>query len=132
MLVGIDAEETTRPMVGIRTFPSEATSVRDARDFVRDCLRETRADVESAVLMTSELATNAVEHAHSDYEVEVRHVDHMIRIEVRNDEPQLLPVASAAETPSSWTDTRGRGLQLLEVLSSRWGIESSDDRKAIW
>jgi anti-sigma regulatory factor (Ser/Thr protein kinase) len=100
-------------MIGVRTFASEAASVRAAREFVRDCLEETGADVESAVPMTSELATNAIEHAHSNYEIEVRFVADAIRVELRNDEPQVLPVIAEPD------DARGRGLLLVEALASR-------------
>jgi anti-sigma regulatory factor (Ser/Thr protein kinase) len=113
-------------MIGSRTFAPEAVTIREAREFVRHCLRESGADVDSAVLMTSELATNAVEHAESDYEVAVRHVDDAIRVEVRNDEPRTLPILATPE------DTHGRGLLVVEALATRWGIESSDDRKVIW
>src|SRR5262245_12138816 len=113
-------------MIGSRTFTSEAASVREAREFVRECLRETDADVDSAVLLTSALATNAAEHAHSDYEIKVEHVEDAIRVEVRNDEPGLLPTLAEPQ------DVGGRGLHLVEALAKRWGTESADDRKVVW
>ena len=112
-------------MIRARSFASELASVRASREFVRDCLEETGVDVDSAVLITSELATNAIEHAQSDYQIEVR-VDDVVRVELINDEPEMLPIMVEPH------DGRGRGLHLVEALASRWGTESSAGKKVVW
>jgi anti-sigma regulatory factor (Ser/Thr protein kinase) len=108
-----------------QSFSAEAETVREARDFVREHLVDTQVDIDSAVLLTSELATNAVVHAQSDYNVTIRRSTGAIRVELRNDEPAMLPVLSAP------TDG-GRGLHLVERMSSRWGTESDADHKLVW
>lgn len=51
-----------------RVFPSDATSVRAARNFVRECVEDSFEDdkLSDIALATSELATNAVEHGDGD------------------------------------------------------------------
>ena len=55
-------------MTSARRFPCRAESVAAARHFIRDVLQSRpRELVEAAELMTSELATNCVRHAQSDF-----------------------------------------------------------------
>jgi anti-sigma regulatory factor (Ser/Thr protein kinase) len=72
------------------TFPSAATSVADARRFVRRVLAEWGMDdaADDAVLATSELATNAVTYAGTSFEVACRLTgDGDIQVEVRDLHP---------------------------------------------
>jgi len=107
------------------TFAGHVETVRDARDFVREQLLGTKVDVDCAVLLTSELASNAVVHAQSDYRITIRRNHGSIRIELLNDAPGALPVLRA---PSEG----GRGLGLVDAMSSRWGTESESDHKLVW
>ena len=77
-------------------------------------------------LLTSELATNAVVHAKTGFRVRVRGDDRNVRVEIINDEPELL---LAMREPS---EHGGRGLRLVEGLSSDWGAESRRDEKVVW
>jgi anti-sigma regulatory factor (Ser/Thr protein kinase) len=112
--------------LGSRTFASQIESVREGRSFVRDCLRDTAADVDNAVLLASELATNAVIHANSGYQIDVRRSTTSIRVELLNDEPAVLPMLSEP------TEDGGRGLRIVEALASSWGMESDADHKMVW
>jgi anti-sigma regulatory factor (Ser/Thr protein kinase) len=86
----------------------------------------TAVNIDDAVLLTSELATNAVIHAHSGYQIEIRRRSASIRVELVNDEPEVLPILAPP------TDNGGRGLHLVEAIASRWGIESDPDHKMVW
>ena len=112
--------------LGSRTFASQLESVREARSFIRDCLRDTTADVDNAVLLASELATNAVIHANSGYQIDIRRSTASIRVELLNDEPEILPMLTEP------TEDGGRGLRLVEALASSWGMESDSDHKMVW
>ena len=112
--------------LGSRTFGSQIESVREARSFVRDCLRDTAADVDNAVLLASELATNAVIHANSGYQIDIRRSTTSIRIELLNDEPAILPMLAEP------TEDGGRGLRIVETLASSWGMESDVHHKMVW
>jgi anti-sigma regulatory factor (Ser/Thr protein kinase) len=108
---------------------SHPTSAAAARRFVRDVLHRWRLGEreESVLLCTDELVTNAIIHVSSDMEIVVRKVDGSIRVEVhdRSSRPPLRRMADI-------DDEAGRGLQLVEALSSRWGVAAESTGKAVW
>jgi hypothetical protein len=79
-------------------------------------------------LMVSELATNALVHASSGFDVAVDRSDSAITISI-TDRGDGIP---AVQSPDS-SEPHGRGLRIVEVLSDSWGInESSDTGKTVW
>lgn len=79
-------------------------------------------------LLVSELATNAVLHARSDFEVVVARAANRLRVEVFDLNTRLPSFAVAP--PDAYS---GRGLLLLRELASAWGVQShSDVGKTIW
>ncbi|MDQ6838125.1 MAG: ATP-binding protein [Actinomycetota bacterium] len=107
-------------------FDGDALSVGAARDFVRACLAEA-ANIEAIVLLVSELATNAVIHAGTSFEVTVVTLGDRIRVTVADSSPDL-PARRFAQD----TDTGGRGLHLVDALADDWGVERRDDGKETW
>jgi hypothetical protein len=82
--------------------------------------------VEAAELLTSELATNCVRHAHTAFELAVD-ARAEIRIEVRDTgegHPEL-----RSPTPH---DASGRGLRIVEAMASAWGVSPSASGKVVW
>ncbi len=67
-----------------RSFPPEPSSVRQARELLREFLHEgNRADVaDRAELALSEVVTNAVLHAHTDFDVTLCWSAGGLRVEV--------------------------------------------------
>jgi anti-sigma regulatory factor (Ser/Thr protein kinase) len=111
-----------------RHFDCRAESVAGARHFVRDVLsEEPRETVEAAELMASELATNCVRHARSDFELAIHRSRRVIRVEV-SDHGQGRPVLRSL-TPR---EQSGRGLQIVQKLSEDWGISPSPNGKLVW
>ncbi len=99
-----------------------------ARQFVRDVLREQPSEtVEAAELMTSELATNAVRHAHSDFELAIHCSQRAIRVEVSDHGPGQPTLRSP--TPH---ERSGRGLRIVQELSDSWGTVPSTNGKLVW
>lgn len=111
------------------TFPVDPRSVAAARRLVESTLDgHAPGVVEDAVLLTSELVTNAVRHAGLAVRVVVAVDDRFLRVEVHDDSP-LLPVVGPARS----TATGGRGMPMLEVLARRWGVTpAADGGKAVW
>ena len=109
-----------------RGFPADPSSVRAARTFAVDVLADTGVSTELVRLLTSELATNAVQHARTDFRVRVRGDPMFVRVDVINGEPELL---LAMQEPS---ERGGRGLQLVKELSADWGVESSPTEQVVW
>lgn len=82
--------------------------------------------VEAAVLVANELASNAVDHAGTTFRVTVALQEGRLRIEVADGSrglPALQPHDPAA--------LRGRGLQLIDHLASRWTCEPGPAGKTV-
>jgi anti-sigma regulatory factor (Ser/Thr protein kinase) len=103
--------------------------VRAARQFVRARLRgwERGDDADEAVLVASELVTNAVLHARTLIRLTVVVNEARVRIEVF-DENTRMPVIAAIDSDA----TSGRGLALVAATADSWGIEQRDDGKVVW
>jgi anti-sigma regulatory factor (Ser/Thr protein kinase) len=100
--------------------------------WVRETLTRWQLDdlAESAVEITSELATNAITHAAGSSSVVVllMFAAGTLRLEVRDHDPSHLPQAKNP-TPK---DAGGRGLVIVEALSERWGVRVTDSGKSVW
>ena len=86
---------------------------------------------ETAALLVSELATNAVVHASSDFAVTVVYPTSSgrVRVEVVDGVPgQPMPLRPPPTAP------HGRGLLLVSSLAQEWGVEGAGRRagKTIW
>ncbi len=115
-------------------LPPSSRSVRRARRFVDECLGDAaEADVlEVAVLLTSELVTNAILHggphsASAAVRLEVTLLAGRLRVEV-GDASQAVPVVGDGAPKS----VGGRGLLLVERLADRWGCEPDASGKVVW
>ena len=121
-------------------LPASPPSVKLARSWVSKILAEIgREDlVDAAQLGVSELVTNALIHSQPPMSVRVRGtVDHP-RIEVVDSSPvppQRAPVAPEPEDVDEFNlTTFGRGLDLVAMMSSRWGSDLAHDgrSKSVW
>lgn len=101
-----------------------------AREAVSDTLVDLgRADlVDDATLVVSELVANGVLHARTAMTLSVERAGEGVRVAV-SDGSHLLP----QWTPASPAATSGRGLLLVERLSSNWGAERlAAGGKVVW
>ncbi|MEU4154757.1 SpoIIE family protein phosphatase [Streptomyces sp. NPDC026659] len=117
------------------SFEPVGRSVATARSFVRDTLQGWGfADiVDDAVVLTSELVTNAVVHAGTEAEVLCLRTEPGVRIEVSDRYPEReVPLQSAHAVMGSPDREGGRGLQLCAALASRWGVEYTSTHKNVW
>jgi hypothetical protein len=109
-------------------LPGVVRSVRAARSFVEDAIGDCPEGVRNiAVLLVSELATNAVLHAQSGFDVRVRVGDDRLRIEVHDGSPTP-PVVKDYGVDA----VTGRGVRLVQLLSSRWDVDTGPDGKTVW
>jgi anti-sigma regulatory factor (Ser/Thr protein kinase) len=116
--------------LALRLAP-ERSEVRRARHAVEKALMAwgLRRVVFEAVLLSSELVTNAVEHApHGDIELSLCHDDGIVYIEVE-DGSASPPVLQRPDNDAE----HGRGLELVEYLATAWGWRFSETKsKIIW
>ena len=118
-------------MVELRaTLRAEPEQVAEARRLVEDYLRDRgEEDGEVAVLLTSELVTNAILYGHGPLELRAHTEGSALRIEVRDQEPASPPVL---RSDADLTEIGGRGLQLVDTLADRWGWSAEAEGKVVW
>ncbi|HEV3496629.1 MAG TPA: ATP-binding protein, partial [Actinomycetes bacterium] len=109
----------------------EAAEIVEVRRLLRRLLASWRlealleeGDVE---LLATETATNAMRHAGTEATVIVRYLGDRVRVEV-GDGSTVLP---HVRTPG-FDETGGRGLALVETLSSGWGVTRTVGGKRVW
>ncbi len=80
-----------------------------------------------AVLLTSELVTNAIVHGGSSARVRMVGTRHRLRVEVGDDNPCL-------PSPRERSDeaTGGRGLAIVDALAWHWGASPDNRGKVVW
>ncbi len=109
----------------------EPTSARDARRLVRRTLEEWDLShlEEAAVLLVSEVVTNAVLHARTELAVEICRAGGVVRVTVSD----RSPASPQRRRPGLQAGT-GRGLGLLAVMATDWGTGPAADpwRKDVW
>lgn len=111
-------------------LPSIPTSPSAARRFVQDALVDMgERDAEDiAVLLASELVTNAVLHGEAPISLQVSCTKELLRVEV-TDSSSTKPAPRQAGPGA----VSGRGLDLVDALSSAWGVDQhADNGKAVW
>ncbi|OEV04682.1 hypothetical protein AN216_07305 [Streptomyces oceani] len=117
------------------TFRPVGRSVASARGFVRDTLQGWGLGdiVDDAVVLTSELVTNAVVHAGTSAEVLCLRGTEGVRVEVVDRYPEReLPVHDISAPPGGLDREGGRGLMLCSALASRWGVDYTAADKRVW
>ncbi len=112
-----------------RTFSGVPTSVALARRYVLSMLSGyPSGTLERVELMVSELASNCVEHARTDFTIRLHLAGGTVRCEISDGgsgEPRLQP--RDAERLG------GRGLLIVDALSDDWGSEPvPGDGKIVW
>jgi anti-sigma regulatory factor (Ser/Thr protein kinase) len=111
-------------------FSAERDAPRSARHFVTDALvgwGHGGELLEDAKLVVTELATNAVVHAHSPFSVIARAENSRVRVSVRDASPVTPTLCD--DDPSALS---GRGIRLVAAVSADWGVELTADGKSVW
>ena len=107
--------------------PSE---VERGRKHVADSCREYDGDLAcTAMLLASELITNALEHGSGTITLLVTHGPDRVRVDVTDESP--LQPSSRVAGPD---EEGGRGLLIVEHLASAWGMEllGQGRAKSVW
>ena len=111
-------------------LPRDAASVRKARQFVAEKLDEwhLEAMLDDALLVTSELVTNAITHAHSACHLGLSLSRATLRIDV-------IDTGAGTPEPQPESDSKehGRGLHLVDALTAAWGLDVvPGEGKHVW
>jgi sigma-B regulation protein RsbU (phosphoserine phosphatase) len=134
----VSVEARTGSLVRRVRLPNDRRTPAAARALVRSVLEEAGLDalLNEALLLTTELSTNAVVHAGTELDIEVAADSGGLTVTVtdfaagpveqlavgpRNDSPDIGEVAE-----------RGRGLLLVDHFASRWGTVHEGAGKGVW
>jgi len=132
--VSDDAEQHGRSV----RFPADRRTPAAARAIVRSVLLEAGQPelLNEALLLTTELCTNAVEHAATELDLEVVADPAGLTVEVTDFAPSRidgLVVGKPNATPDiGEVPERGRGLLLVDHFASRWGTTHLRSGKGVW
>jgi anti-sigma regulatory factor (Ser/Thr protein kinase) len=127
---GSMSSRSTRLSTRMALEPSAQTGWLARRE-LRQLLDTARIDQDTsdtAVLLATELVTNAVEHGRGSAYLDAAVQDRAIRLEV-SDSSTVVPQPNTAVNEM---DERGRGLILIQALASRWGVLPRSDGKTVW
>lgn len=118
---------TTRRLDASTSAPSQA------RAFVAEELQAELGALyqqslcDDALLLTSELVTNAVLHARTGVELSVVTGRHGIHVEVADDDPGV-----PRQRTADLDDLGGHGLALVAALAGDWGVRLAPPGKVVW
>ncbi|WBC10816.1 SpoIIE family protein phosphatase [Micromonospora sp. CA-248089] len=119
-------------------LPADRRTPAAARALVRTMLLEARLPelLNEALLLTTELTTNAVEHARTELDIEVDTDRDGLTVTVTDfaSGPVDELIVGVRNTTSDITEVaaRGRGLLLVDHFSSRWGTTYLPTGKGVW
>ncbi|MFE4962539.1 SpoIIE family protein phosphatase [Streptomyces sp. NPDC056660] len=131
-----DGTIAVRPLVRrtlLSVAQAEPERIAEARQHLRELLHDWGSpdQVDSAVLLVSEMLTNVLVHTDADAlllaEVGGQAPERRLRVEVTDAGDDLPHKRRPGELASS-----GRGLVLIELLAEAWGVEPRGEGKSIW
>ncbi|MBV8950305.1 MAG: ATP-binding protein [Actinobacteria bacterium] len=114
--------------LSVTTFLPAPSAPRRARDVVAAALRDAglRNTERDAVLLVSELVTNAIRHADSDVMIAVDQTEDRVRFSVTDFGPGW-PVRQPPDGQGG-----GYGLQFVDAVATNWGAYRIGDGKTVW
>jgi anti-sigma regulatory factor (Ser/Thr protein kinase) len=118
----VDAQALTHTEVRL---PEDHRSAAMAREFTRNTLTGWgHKSWQDAAQVVSELVSNVLLHAHGQPVLRLLDVRGGVRVEVADDSPQPPTVRR--------TGPGGLGMQLVERLSTAWGVSRRGRGKVVW
>jgi anti-sigma regulatory factor (Ser/Thr protein kinase) len=117
---------------GRREFSGQPDQVAAARRFVATAIQAGGPARDVTRLLVSEAATNAVLHSASGeggtFAVEYQVSDHLLRVKIHDAGGPTGPRRRIHDLESM----TGRGLDLFDALSDRWGVDGGPDGWTVW
>lgn len=121
------APELAGASVAHLTLQPVPASARAAREFARRHVGADSPTVETVLLLTSELVTNAVLHARTPLDLTLQVNEESVLIAVADDDGRR-----PEQKPASTERLDGRGIALVAALSRDWGSDVHPGGKTVW
>ena len=85
--------------------------------------------VDAVTLMVSELATNCVRHANTDFTLSIEQTGRQVRVDIAD-----TGMGRVTKRDPEPADVSGRGLSIVEQLSDTWGVREcvGGEGKSVW
>ena len=125
-----EAEAVHPPQVYQRwtvVSPAQLAGLRAQLRYLAGVWAVTEDCTDRLLMIVNELVSNAVDHARTACEITVRRSSSLVRVLVADQSP--LPPRIP---PPDVNAARGRGLQMVKALSSRWGWTTRHGGKTVW
>jgi len=125
-------------LLGGLTMPGRPEHVRDARRFVARAIGEDYSRSDTALLLASELVTNAVLHSKSRLPggtvtiVVARSPDEVLVVVADNGANCRVPVLHPVPDSDGMPPESGNGLLLVASLADRWGYRPDAHCTTVW
>jgi anti-sigma regulatory factor (Ser/Thr protein kinase) len=113
-------------------LPSDADGPALAREFISEHANGLSPELlDDALLLVSELVTNAVRYGEPEIVLHVRHDPPGIGVSVHDAGPEL---PQLTDTPPDPAKQGGRGLRIVDALAQRWGVSRTRRQpgKTVW
>ncbi len=126
-----DADDPrARHASAVLSLRGEREEARAARQWAEPLLHDWQlpaARREETVVVLNELVANALVHGGGPVTLRLRRSDRRLVVEVSDSRP-VPPRRLVADSDAE----HGRGIAMVDVLSSRWGIRPTEQGKAVW
>ncbi len=111
-------------------LPNTLLAPREARIAIARFLSKAQLSqlTDDAQLLASELVTNAVRHASGPIDVRAYVRDGFLRLEVGDSSLDCAP----QQRPAAADDEGGRGMEIVDKMSARWGWRARGHIKVVW
>lgn len=130
MTLTLPPPQLPSPLHRAMVLAPDPVSVRRARQLIKDMCQTAGVDEDvcsSAVLLTSELVTNALTHGRSEARLQVQAAADVMVVEVADDNSRH-PERVASDPQA----LDGRGLEIVQLVAARWGVRDDDCGKTVW
>jgi anti-sigma regulatory factor (Ser/Thr protein kinase) len=125
-----DAAADLLPARAWLQLAAEPAAVGRARTFVREQCADSGVGtdtIETAVLLTSEIVTNALLHGRSGPRLAITSSPERLLVEVGDDNARLPHILEEDEDA-----VYGRGLSIVSMLATGWGAREDPRGKVVW
>ncbi len=128
---------TGAALLGSLTIPGRPEHVAEARAFAAQSLGDGCPCADTVILLTCELVTNSLQHSDSRRDggtitVTLIAIPDGIRAEVIDEGGATVPALRPAPPESPELSEGGRGLQLVDMLSTRWNYCRDEAGTVTW
>lgn len=109
-------------------LPADARASHHARTAMRT-IAAGMSCFDDVLLATSELTANALQHGGGSPHLTAVRDEHTIVVALTDRRPDVLPVVLPMRGTVA---SSGRGMAIVEAISSHWGVTVYHDRKVVW